>query len=82
MESADGAKSPLAMLIKRLQESLSRMESFEVLTAFYGLPGDGASAFLFFLSRFELVSMLAHTLLQTPSATRPRCSPGSFALNS
>lgn len=35
--------SPFAVLVKRLQESLSRMETFEVATAFAGNAADGSS---------------------------------------
>lgn len=40
---SDAGGSPFAVLVKRLQESLSRMETFEVTTAYAGSAADGAS---------------------------------------
>jgi len=40
---SDAGSSPFAVLVKRLQESLSRMETFEVTTAYAGSAADGAS---------------------------------------
>ena len=68
------------MLVKRLQESLSRMESFEVTTAFQGLPGEGQSTRspLTHPSRVTDEPSLSSGSMQTRDEARPLCSLVSF----
>ena len=59
-DEKNAGPSPLAVLVKKLQESLSRIESFEVTTVAAGMEGE------FFASPYIIISDL--TMRQIPSA--------------
>lgn len=64
--ASPSSQIPLAILVKRLQESLTRLENFEVVTVSQGEGKPG---------RLGLVRlMLIYTHFQIPNVVQPKCS--------
>ena len=62
-DEKNAGPSPLSVLVKKLQESLSRIESFEVTTVAAGMEGE------FFVFPYVIIGDL--TMRQIPSAALP-----------
>lgn len=68
IKGLQASQTPFATLVKKLQESLTRMESFDVITV--AQNSDGKSTSSSSLKEINLPNVLRS---KTPSEVRPRC---------
>ena len=63
----NGSQTPFAIFVKKLQESLTRMESFEVVTVAQSIDGP---SFTYLIEVRELICMTPRLKEKFPVATR------------